>query len=114
VATLEQIARELERNNARRQRILARSPQMFSGMDAEQVAAMSDAELARRELKELNIEPGSNDPVALLDAHHAGRQWAREQMLGRSLGKGGASTSSLIGEARDSATETFLDKYLKE
>jgi hypothetical protein len=116
--TLEELSRRLaqdiSREKTRKERILARSPGVFSSMDAEEREQTSAAVLATRELKELGITPRNSDPIELIDAHHAGRQWAREQMLGRSLGKGGANTSLLIGEARDSAIKTILDKYLEE
>jgi hypothetical protein len=73
-----EVTKQLVRDNAHRQRILQRSPHVFSAMDAGEVAQASSRELAARELKALGIDCADNDPVALLDAHHAGRQYARD------------------------------------
>jgi hypothetical protein len=72
------VGEQLGRDNASRQRILARSPFVFCSMDAAEVATTSSRELALRELKELGIDCADNDPVALLDVHHQGRQYARD------------------------------------
>ncbi len=98
-----QVTQALGRDSARKQRIVARSPGVFSSMDAQEFGQASSRELAMRELKELGIAPGDNDPEAILDAHHAGRQWARDSLSG----KRGTQ------QARDSADSgSFLDKYL--
>jgi hypothetical protein len=114
------ISRALGRDNGRKQRIFARSPGVFSSMDAQELGAASSAELAARELKALGIEPGDNDPLAILDAHHAGRQFARDYLIpGGHLTGGnriaGNNGNKLIGgSASDSAGESFVDKYLKD
>jgi hypothetical protein len=72
------VGRQLGRDNESRQRILARSPYVFGSMDAAELTTASARELAARELSELGIDCADNDPVALLDAHHAGRQYARD------------------------------------
>ncbi|MGO9038184.1 MAG: hypothetical protein ACLQKH_09380 [Steroidobacteraceae bacterium] len=95
-----QVARGFRRDNARKQRIAARSPYIFAAMDAEEYGQASSRELAMRELKELGIDPGDNDPEALLDAHHSGRQFARDR-----IANAGA------GSARDASEADFVDKY---
>lgn len=100
----QQVARAFGRDNGRKQKIFERSPGVFTGMDAEEFGRSSSVELAARELKALGIDPGDNDPLAILDAHHAGRQFARDyQMTG-----GNRST----GSASDSAGDSFIDKYI--
>jgi len=101
-----QVARSLAQDEGRKQRISARSPHIFAAMDGNEYAEASSTELAMRELKALGIDPKDNDPVAILDAHHAGRQWARDNQR-----PGGARIS---GSASDSAGESFLDRYLNE
>ena len=64
----QQVTRALGRDSARKQRIVARSPGVFSSMDAQEFGQASSRELAIRELKELGIAPGDNDPEAILDA----------------------------------------------
>ena len=94
-----QVSKGLGRDNARKQRILARSPGAFAGMDSAEYASMSSRELAARELKELGISVGQDDdPEKMLDMHHAGRQWARDRAR---------------GSASDSAEPDFLANYLK-
>lgn len=94
-----QVAKGFGRDNARKQRILARSPQAFYSMDAEAVGTASAAELANRELKELGITAKASDPIELLDAHHAGRQYER--------------TKGVRGSARDSASEdSVVGRYI--
>jgi hypothetical protein len=97
-----EVAKNLGRDQGRKQRILQRSPHVFAAMDAEEVAQASSRELAMRELKELGIDCGDNDPVAILETHHAGRQYARDG--GRSAGMDSAAASAI--------TSKFLDKYL--
>ena len=87
-----QVADHLGRDNARKQRVYQRSPHVFSAMDAEELAQASSREMAIRELTELGIDCGDNDPVAILDAHHAGRQYARDG--GRSAGMDSAAAGS--------------------
>ncbi|HUN74379.1 MAG TPA: hypothetical protein VMU40_07685 [Steroidobacteraceae bacterium] len=99
-----QVSKGLGRDNAVKERIVQRSPHVFYGMDAEAAGQASAAELAARELRELGITPRNSDPVELLDAHHAGRDYARNAGDGR---------RSLSG-ARDSAGDSFVDRYLKE
>ena len=95
-----EVAKNLGRDQGRKQRILQRSPHVFAAMDAEEAAQASSRELAVRELQELGIDCGDNDPVAILDAHHAGRQYARD---------GGKRPAGM-----DSAGESIVDRYLKE
>lgn len=117
----ERIAKMFARDDARKRRILARSPHLAYGLDAVALDEMSSRELAERELKELGVEVGENDdPVKLLDVHHAGRHHARSQfeLLGYPYSppmlrdeieqtKGGS-------QAMDCAGGSFVDKYLKE
>jgi hypothetical protein len=100
-ALAREVARDLGRDQGAKQRIFARSPGVFSGMDAQELGQASPRELAARELKELGIEVGDCDPVQLLDAHHAGREYARN---GNKLMGGSASDSV--------ETASFLDKYI--
>ncbi|HEX3915535.1 MAG TPA: hypothetical protein VHW71_18705 [Steroidobacteraceae bacterium] len=98
------VGEQLSRDNASRQRILARSPYVFGSMDAAEVTTASSRELALRELKELGIEDcADNDPVALLDAHHAGRQFARD---------GGKRAG--MDSAGESAADRLLRRVLGE
>lgn len=99
-----EVAKHLGRDHGRKQRILQRSPHVFAAMDADEVGQASSRELAARELKDLGIDVGDSDPVQLLDAHHAGRQWARDQMSA-----GGRRSAS---DAREGG-ESFLSKYLE-
>jgi hypothetical protein len=73
-------------------------------MDAEQIGQASSRELAMRELKELGIDCGDNDPVAMLDAHHAGRAYARD---GKRAGMDSAGNSG-------QALSDKLAKYFEE
>jgi hypothetical protein len=102
-----EVGKNLVRDNAHRQRIFQRSPHVFAAMDAEEVAQASSRELAMRELQELGIDNGDNDPLAILDAHHAGRQYARDGG-GKPLGMEGNKTLGM-----DSGNPS-LDKYLQE
>jgi hypothetical protein len=112
------VARALGRDNGIKQRLFARSPGVFAAMDGEEVGRMSSKEMAARELKALGIDPGDNDPLAILDAHHSGRQFARDyQIPGNRLTGGnriaGNNGNKLIGgSASDSAGDSFIDKYL--
>ncbi len=94
------VGKQLGRDRASKERIVARSPYAFDGMDAGEYAGASAAELAQRELKALGITPKNSDPIELLDAHHAGRDFAR---------RGGRS-----GGGMDAAGDSYLDRYLKE
>jgi hypothetical protein len=122
VASLAQlVAQALGRDGAVKQRIYARSPGVFSGMDAMEFGQASSRELAERELKELGIEVGDNDPVQLLDAHHAGRKYARDYLIpGGNLTGGnripGNNGNRLLGDSASDAREggSFIDKYLGE
>jgi hypothetical protein len=99
----QRVARSLRRDAAVKQRIINRSSWFYAAMDQQELGEASGRELAARELKELGIEVGDNDPLALLDAHHSGRQWARDN------GK------KLQGSASDAAdTPNFLSEYLGE
>jgi hypothetical protein len=112
----QQVSRALGRDEGRKARILQRSPHVFAAMDAEELGQASSRELATRELRELDIDPGDNDPLALLDAHHGGRKFARDTLLNAGAVKGGAASfNRLIGGAgaQDSA-EDFIDRYTKE
>ena len=73
-------------------------------MDAEQLGQASSRELATRELKELGIDCGDNDPVAMLDAHHAGRAYARD----------GGRAPGGMDSAGNSAISDILAKYFEE
>jgi hypothetical protein len=118
VALLAQhIAQDLARDNGRKQKLFARSPSFFSSMDAEEFGRASSIELAVRELQALGIEPGDNDPLAILDAHHAGRKFARD-LLNPNAVKGGAGSLNKLkggsGEAQDADEPSFIDNYLNE
>jgi hypothetical protein len=104
-ALVRDIARDVGRDQGIKRRIFARSPGVFSSMDAAELGAASSRELAARELKELGIEVGDGDPVQLLDVHHAGRDYARNG--GRSIA-GSASDA-----APSSAAQRIIDKYLE-
>jgi hypothetical protein len=114
----QQVALAIGRDEARKRVIYARSPGVFAAMDGNELGEASSVELAMRELKALGIEPGDNDPLAILDAHHAGRQWARDyQIPGNRLTGGntiqGNNGNKLIGgSASDSAGDSFVDRYL--
>jgi hypothetical protein len=112
-----EVGRHLGRDQAHRQRILQRSPYVFAAMDATEVATASARELAARELKELGIDCGDNDPVQLLDAHHSGRQFARDQQIPGNRLVGGNKVAipgnKLLGDhSMDSSGSSTLDKYL--
>jgi hypothetical protein len=112
-----EVAKHLSRDNARKTRILQRSPYVFAAMDAGELSQASSHELAARELKELGIEPGDNDPLAILDAHHAGRTYARDKISFAGIKGGAASAKGLLGgdgSAHDSADGSFVDRYLTE
>lgn len=98
------VGRQLGRDRAHKERIVARSPGVFAAMDTEELGAASSRELAARELRELGIEVGDNDPVALLDAHHSGRDFAR---------RGGQDGRRSSSGALDSAGDTFIDRYTR-
>ena len=95
-----EVAKHLGRDQGRKQHILQRSPHIFSAMDADEVGQASARELAVRELKDLGIDCGDNDPVALLDAHHAGRDY----------GRGGQRTAG----GMDSAGPSWVDKLIND
>jgi hypothetical protein len=114
-----QVAKQFRRDEARKQRILARSPQLGYALDAAEFARMSSKELAERELKELGISAGDSDPEAILDAHHAGRKWARDyQIPGNRLTGGntiqGNNGIELKGGSASDAHEggSFIDRYI--
>ena len=69
-----------------------------------EVAQASSREFATRELKELGIDCGDNDPVAMLDAHHAGRAYARD----------GGRAPGGMDSAGNSAISDILAKYFEE
>jgi hypothetical protein len=101
-----QVAKSLGHDNAEKQHIISRSPQVFWALDAEVLGTASAAELATRELKALGITPKASDPIELLDAHHAGRQHERAK---------GVLGNRLLGErdsARDSASDSFVNQYI--
>lgn len=114
-----EVAKQFGRDNARKQRILARSPHLAYALDAGEFEGMSALELAMRELKEIGHDPGQNDPIAILDAHHAGRKHARDQLANIGSVKGGAASfNRLIGgaggasDAREGG-KSIVDKYLE-
>jgi hypothetical protein len=100
------VSRQFARDESRKTRILQRSPYVFAAVDAEELSQASSRELATRELKELGIEAGANDPLAILDAHHAGRAYAR----GRNRLVGGGHP----GSAQDASEDNFMNRYLNE
>lgn len=93
-ALAQQVARNIAKDELAKRRIFSRG--ITFSVDAAEVAEMSARELAARELKSLGIEPGDNDPLALLDAHHLGRQYA----------------NSARGSARDSSEDSVVGRYL--
>lgn len=119
-----EVGKQLGRDNGQKQRIWQRSPHIFAAMDAGELGQASARELAQRELKELGIDCGDHDPVAILDAHHGGRQFARDgqQIPGNRLAGGNEVAipgNKLLGNGMDSAGASriraaFLDKYLEE
>jgi hypothetical protein len=124
------VAQQLGRDNVRKQRILQRSPHVFAAMDAQELGQASGRELAVKELRELGIEiSADDDPVRMLDMHHAGRKYAADfKIPGNRLTGGntiaGNNGSPIIGsqgagtgtqEARDSRESgSFVDRYLEE
>lgn len=111
-----EIAKSLRRDQGLKNRIWTRSPHVFHAMDGEELAQASSREMAQRELKELGIDHGDNDPVAILDAHHSGRQFARDQQIPGNRLIGGNKVAipgnKLVGEGMDSSGNSSLDKYL--
>lgn len=110
------VSKSLMKDQARKQRIFQRSPNVFSAMDAEALATASARELATRELKDLGIDCGDGDPVQLLDMHHAGRAYARDQQIPGNRLAGGNKVAipgeKLLGEGMDSAGD-YIDRYLQ-
>jgi hypothetical protein len=88
------VSKALNRDNAQKDQIFCRSPYAFSGMDAAEYAGASATELATRELKALGIAPKNSDPIEILDAHHAGRDFARRG--GKAAGMDGAAAPSFL------------------
>jgi hypothetical protein len=115
-----EVGKQLGRDNGHKQRIWQRSPHVFSSMDAEELGQASARELAARELKELGIDFGDHDPVAILDAHHGGRQYARDRSPadgGPIMGGKPDRIFNPLGSSHDASEGTgnqSLDKYLKE
>jgi len=112
------VARALGRDNGRKQKIFERTPGIFSSMDAEEFGRMSSTEMAARELKALGIDPGENDPVAILDAHHSGRQFAKDYLIpGNQLTGGnriqGNNGNKLIGGSASDSAENIIDRYIR-
>jgi hypothetical protein len=111
-----EVSRQLARDNARKQRILQRSPYVARGMDAEELAVMSGRELAERELKDLGITPdGRSVEEQLLDAHHAGRAYARNGYIPGNELLGGNKIAipgnSLLGSASDTLEGSAVDQF---
>ncbi|HEX4025878.1 MAG TPA: hypothetical protein VHX52_14430 [Steroidobacteraceae bacterium] len=105
-----QVAQQLGRDNAIKQRIVQRNPWAFSAMDAQELGEASGRELAARELKELGIDQKDNDPVDLLDAHHAGRAYERsrgDRRTGLAI-----KPSVMEGSSANDAAESFIDRYI--
>jgi hypothetical protein len=112
-----EVARGLKRDAVRKNRIFQRSPHVFAAMDAEELGQASAREMAVRELKELGIDCGDDDPVKMLDMHHAGRQFARDYQIPGNRLTGGNNTpmsgNKLLGDhSMDSSGSSTLDKYL--
>jgi hypothetical protein len=94
-----QVAKNLGRDNARKQRILAACPSLYA-IDAAELNQMSARELATEELKQYGIKVSdASDPVEVRDAFHAGRLHERR----------GPKASGM-----DSASPSFVDKYCAE
>jgi hypothetical protein len=113
----QQVALAIGRDEARKRVIYARSPGVFAAMDGNELGEASSVELAMRELKALGIDSGDNDPLAILDAHHAGRQFARDYQIpgGRLTGGNriaGNNGNKLIGGSASDSADNFVDKYL--
>jgi hypothetical protein len=94
----EDVMHHLRHDEAVKGRILARSPRLYA-IDAEELGTMSATELATRELRELGITPKNSDPVELLDAHHAGRQYARS---------GGRTGAGMDGSGEPNIIEKYI------
>jgi len=132
----QEIARDLRRDAALKQRILARHPWGFYGMDAQELGEASATELALYELRQLGIVPPFDDPVKLLNALHASpafQQGIRNgaRLLGREGGRDNVSSNFLVGgwpdekrpgvgsEGTEEKTGTqkssrdFLEEYLR-
>jgi hypothetical protein len=101
------VARQLGRDYAHKQRILATSPYLASAFDAEDLGSMSASELARYELKSLGINCSDNsDPLEIRDAYHAGR------MRERQIKHNPATANSAMRSAQDGAGDSFIDDYI--
>jgi hypothetical protein len=112
-----EVARQLGRDNVRKQRIFARSPHIFGGMDASELGQASSRELALRELKELGINIGEDDdPEKMLDMHHAGRAFARDRTPGSGGPILGGKPSAIFNPSASDGHEggSFVDKYLED
>lgn len=112
-ADAQEVARNLRRDEAVKARILAHSPHLAYAIDAAELAGMSARELASRELKELGIEPGDNDPVALLDAHHAGREAARRQAWGSAHDGHWRSYSGQAWDGSEEGGDDLVSRYIR-
>jgi len=113
------VSRQFARDAGRKQRILARSPHLGYGLDAEEYEGMSSRELAKRELDEIGVKPDDRSiEEQLLDAHHGGRAYARDQLANTGAAKGGAASFNRLiggaGSARDSSDGDFVDRYTNE
>jgi hypothetical protein len=80
--SVEEVARVVRRESARKQRTVAGLAYFGFAMDAGQMAEMSSADVARHALKSLGLKIGS-DPVEALDFYLAGlqqrgRPWAAD------------------------------------
>jgi len=114
----QEVSRHLRRDDGCKRKIFARSPGVFAGMDAAEFAGASSIELSMRELKALGIDPGDNDPLAILDAHHAGRQFAKDYLIpGNTLVGGnriqGNNGNKLIGGSASDSAESVIDRYIR-
>jgi hypothetical protein len=73
----QRVAFSIARDEARKRVIYARSPGVFSGMDANELGQASSRELALKELKELGINIAEDaDPEEMLNMFHLGRDHA--------------------------------------
>lgn len=99
---IEEVARVVRRESARKKRIVANLGALGFSMDG-QMSEMSSAELARHALKSLGLKIG-NDPVEALDFYLAGLQL-----------RGTERTRAWAADATEpSGGESFIDRYLKE
>jgi hypothetical protein len=98
-----EVARNLRRDEAQKNRILGLFPRIAYSMDAMDLAVASSHELATRALDSLGVKIlKDSDPVQALDAYVAGRAHFAQLQAG-------TRRSALDGVSSD---ESFVDRYM--